>query len=134
MKKTPPKVGSKRKRTRYENQKFPLQGKKTKTFMEAIGEPVSTGGFSNLEFLMISSTFHWLAMVEWEEIETQDVHTIYNAIVQLTHKMMLNIGLFEHSVSEIDKLIKKFNFKWDMFRHRKLAMNPSLLNEMNKRM
>ena len=31
--------------------------------MEAIGEPVSTGGFSDLEFLIISSTVHWLAVV-----------------------------------------------------------------------
>lgn len=52
--------------------------------MEAIGEPVSTGGLSDLEFLLISSTIHWLAIVEWNEIETQDVHTIYTAIIQLT--------------------------------------------------
>ena len=53
-----PADGSKRKRTPHENQKFPLQGKKTKTFMEGIGEPGSTGGFSNLEFMIISSTVH----------------------------------------------------------------------------
>ena len=41
------------------------------------------------------STVHWLAVVEWDEIETQYVHTIYSAIVQLTHKIKLNIGLFE---------------------------------------
>ena len=46
-----PNFGSKRKRTPHESQKFPLQVKKTKTFMEAIGEPLSTGGFSDLEFL-----------------------------------------------------------------------------------
>ena len=66
-----PKVGSKHKRTLHENQKFSLQGKKTRTFMEAVGD---------LAFL-ISSTVHWLAVVEWETIETQDVHTIYTAIV-----------------------------------------------------
>ena len=48
-----------------------------------IGEPVSTGGFSDLEFFIISSTVHWMAVVEWDEIETQDVHTIYSAIIQL---------------------------------------------------
>ena len=36
-----PNIGSKRKRTPHENQKFPLQGKRTKTFMEAIGEPLA---------------------------------------------------------------------------------------------
>ena len=72
--------------------------------------------------MIISSTVHWLAVVEWDEIETQDLHTIYSAIIQLTHKMKLNIGLFERSVSDINKLMKKFNHKWDMFRHRKLAM------------
>ena len=90
--------------------------------MKAVGEPVSIGGFSDLEFLIISSIVHWLAVVEWETIETQDVHTIYIAIVQLSHQMKLNIELFERSVSEIHSLIKKFNHKWDMFRHRKLAM------------
>ena len=44
--------------------------------MEAIGEQVSTGDFSDLEFLVSSSTAHWLAVVGWDEIETQDVHTI----------------------------------------------------------
>ena len=92
-------VGSKRERTSHANQKFLQQGKRTKTFMEAIGEPVSTGGFSDLEFLM-SSTVHCVAVVEWDEIETQDVHTTYSAIIQLTRKMKLNIGLFERSVSD----------------------------------
>ena len=43
--------------------------------MEAIGEQVSTGDFRDLEFL-VSSTAHWLDVVGWDEIETQDVHTI----------------------------------------------------------
>ena len=49
------KAGQKRKRPAHESQCVPLQGKRTVKFMEAVGEPVSIGGFSKMEYLLTAS-------------------------------------------------------------------------------
>ena len=60
----PQKVGQKRKREPHQGQSIPLKGKKSLTFMRDVGEPVTTGGFSNMEFLLVSSIIHHLLQEE----------------------------------------------------------------------
>ena len=51
------KVGQKRKREPHQGQSVPLKGKKSSIFMRDVGEQVTTGGFSTIEFLVVSSTY-----------------------------------------------------------------------------
>ena len=115
----PPKVGQKRKREPHQGQSIPLKGKKSLTFMRDMGEPVTTGGFSNMEFLLVSSIIHYLLEEERknfcsEDIQSLDIsklYQIYCAIFTITKELRLDFALFERTQDEIQKLSRKLSFK-----------------------
>ena len=95
----------------YESQCVPLQGKRTVKFMEAVGEPVSIGGFSKMEYLLICSIVQLKSNVRWMGLGTSthvnvgDVSTIYHYILELAQTLQLDLALLEREQDSIEKLI-----------------------------
>ena len=63
---TATKTGQKRKQSAHESQSVPLQGKRSFTFMDAVGEPVSIRGVSKMEHLVICSIVQSLMADDWD--------------------------------------------------------------------
>ena len=91
--------------------------------MEAVGEPMSIGGFSNMEYyiLVICSIVQSLMSNDWDWEQAQDINvsevsTMYHHIRELAQTLKLDLALFEQTQERIDKLLHKTAFKWDVFR------------------
>lgn len=121
------KTGQKRKRPAHESQCVPLQGKRTVKFMEAVGEPVSIGGFSKMEYLVIASIVQSLMSDDWDweqvrNVNVGDVSTIYHYILELVQTLQLELALFERKQDSIEKLLERTIFKWDIFRQQNMVI------------
>ena len=124
---TTTKTGQKRKRSAHESQCVPLQGKRSVKFMKAVGEPMSLGGVSRMEHLVICSIVQSLMADEWDweqarNVQVSDVSTMYNYIVELQNILQLDIALFERNKDTIEKVLRTTKFKWDIFRQQNLVI------------
>ena len=120
------KTGQKRKRLPHESQSVPLQGKRSVEFMEAVGEPVSIGGFSKMEYLVICSIVQTLMADDWDwelarNVNVSDVATMYNYVLELVQTLQLDLALFERKQDSIEKLLRTTTFKWDIFRQQNVV-------------
>ena len=118
--------GKKRKREPYENQEIPLKGKRTLQFMEAVGEPALTGGFSKMEFLMICSIVQNLMAdnLDWklQDLNHHMVFAMYSGILELVETLKLDLALFKRTHAEIEKLLRNTTFKWDIFSKKNMIL------------
>ena len=82
--------------------------------MEAVGEPVSIGGFSKMEYLVIAIVVQSLMSDDWNweqlpvrNINVGDVSTIYYYyILELVQTLQLDLVLFERKQDSIKKLLE----------------------------
>jgi hypothetical protein len=115
----PKTVGQKRKREPHQSQSIPLQGKRSLTFMQSIGEPVTTGTFSSMEFLVVSSiVLHYLAkkgrnfsLEEAQKLDATRVYLTYCSVFTLAKELGLDFALYERTQDNIQKLSRKLLFK-----------------------
>ena len=118
---TKPKTGQKRKRDLHDSQSVLLRGTKTKSFMEAVGEPISIGGFSNFEFLVVCAIIHSLMDEDswnWDTSESIDVlavHTMYTCVYEFVQALNLSLPLFQRNEEQLAKLLKLQLFRWEVF-------------------
>ena len=122
------KCGRKRKRVAHDNQAVLLKGKRTIKFMESVGEPVLTGGFSRMEFFVICSIAQNLMAdnLDWKEakdINPHDVLSIYNCLLDLVQTLRLDLALFKRTQKNIEKLLCSASFKWDIFHQKSMILN-----------
>ncbi len=78
--------------------------------MEAVGEPMSIGGFSNMEFLVICSIVQNLMVDDWDWKQAQDINAseisamhVYRHILELVQTLQLDLALFERTQEKIEK-------------------------------
>lgn len=117
-------VGQKRKREAHEAQSSPLKGKRATTFMRDVGEPVTIGGFSDMEFLVTCSiaahllgkeSSHWRDI---QKLDTSKIHQIYCSIRSMAEVLGIESALFERTQAEVRKLIGKVLFKLEVINQR----------------
>ena len=116
------KIGQKRTREQHESQSLPLRGTKTTIFMEAIGEPISIGGFSHFEFLLVCAIVqHFVQQDSWDTTESMDIHTIcamYTCAREFTTSVQIDLPLYERKEDQVLKLVKLQHFRWEVFHQR----------------
>jgi len=117
-----PKCGQKRKRMVHDNQAVLLRGKRSVTFMESVGEPMSTGGFSDMEFLIVCSIVqsfladsHELDWKHARDLDPQQELTMYLCILDLVETLQMDLALFKRTYKNIKSLLSSISFKWDVF-------------------
>ena len=116
-------IGQKRKRSSHASQSVLLRGKWASTFMEDIGEPISAGGFSKMEYLVICSIVQSLIADNWDwdqsrDVDAGEVVTLYGYILELVKILHVQIALFEREKDKIVKLLRSTSHKWDFFRQK----------------
>ena len=78
-----------------------------------------------MEFLAICSTTQTIMAndVDWthsESLSSNEVFTIYNYIRELTWTLELELGLYERTQKEIDKLLHSTSFKFKIFEQKSI--------------
>ena len=113
--------GQKRKRDAHDHQSVPLRGKRSTAFMKAVGEPVTIGGFSKMEFLVVCSIVQspladesgtWNC--DWDRaknIDISKIHWMYTSILTLAETQGLELSLYSRTQEQIRKLLKVSVFK-----------------------
>ena len=69
--------------------------------MEGVGEPVSIGGFSKMEYLLICSIVQSLMSGDWDweqvrNVNVGDVSTIYHYILELAQTLQLDHYIYNY--------------------------------------
>lgn len=90
--------------------------------MKDIGECTIIGGFSTMEFLVVSSIIKNVLKKEGKMfcstniqcLDIASVHAIYNIIHSLTQDLHVELALYPRTKEDIHKLSKKFMFKCEI--------------------
>ena len=122
----PSKSGQKRKRLPHDSQAVQLKGKKTVHFMTEVGEPMSVGGFSLMEYLIVCSIIQTMNMdFDWGQsrnVSTSEVCTMYSYLLELLQTLNVDIALFGRSEEKIQKLLGKISFQWELHRQKNMVL------------
>ena len=78
--------------------------------MENIGEPISVGGLSKVEYLVICSILKYLEGDNWDwgqsgDINADEVLTTYDCIVDLVNTLHISLPLFQRPKDKIKKVL-----------------------------
>lgn len=106
-------VGVRRKRRHHEAQHIPIRGIKTSKYMDETSIEYSIGSPTNLEYLLVLSILHYLALTCDDSTHSQvkRVSFIFHSILSLANILCVHLPLFQRSSDEILKMIKSYNLK-----------------------
>ena len=102
-----------RKRRRHDTQGQPLKGIPGIEFAQHKGAPIKTGSCSILEIFTTVAILHHLygQQLDTNDIDPDEVHQLYTAIVYTVNVLNLNIPIFPRTLNEVYSMCTQFSKK-----------------------